>query len=663
VKLVCKDIAETLVAFANADGGELFVGVEDDGIVSGVHYKDAQFAMLSEAFRTHTHPDTPLPSPTVARINHESLTVLYFQVPKSTQKVHLTADGRCLQRFDRENRPVAAEQIQYSRQEQLSREYDRAFIDGAGLQDLDRAAIEEISKRIAGGQSPEKFLQFMDTAQYDNEGLALRRAAALLFANDVTRWHPRCEVRIVRVSGTALGVGKDYNVHPRDDQTVRGNILMILERAWDILRPYLTQTKLVESGIFKENLVYPEDACREALINAVAHRDYSIEGKGIEIFIYDDRLEVKSPGGLLSSISLADLRSGKRTHQSRNAYICRVLRELGYMREMGEGMLRIYATMRDRDLAPPELDIDAGRFDLVLHHKSVFSPKDQEWLQAYSLYNLSRDEQRAILLGRDGHLLSTNAIINALGIADVDEFRKVVENLRRKGILYTALDRQKTQKAFRTAKSKREIGRFAIRPPDQTEQYRQELLRVLAELGERRVFAADDMRTIQISLSPGSPYKENLADSLKLLGLVDERMKPLPLLSAIWSTSGALSGQKKEVSVPVPRLRTPLRIPAKRSTRSEIRSAPTHLIVAPVTVPFSGEQEGSVAVIKYFEEYGFIRCNEAGYYFRKSDLVDPQDWPFMRFGTVVAFTPVQARAQARVPPAKEVRILRQPSKD
>jgi len=80
------------------------------------------------------------------------------------------------------------------------------------------------------------------------------------------------------VSGTELGVGKDYNVHPRDDQTVRGNILMILERGWETLRPYLTQTKLVESEIFKENLVYPEDACREALINAVAHRDYSIEG-------------------------------------------------------------------------------------------------------------------------------------------------------------------------------------------------------------------------------------------------------------------------------------------------------------------------------------------------------------------------------------------------
>lgn len=73
VKAVCRDIAETLVAFANADGGELFVGVEDEGTVTGVQYKDAQYSMLSEAFKTHVHADTPLPAPTVARFNFVSV--------------------------------------------------------------------------------------------------------------------------------------------------------------------------------------------------------------------------------------------------------------------------------------------------------------------------------------------------------------------------------------------------------------------------------------------------------------------------------------------------------------------------------------------------------------------------------------------------------------
>jgi ATP-dependent DNA helicase RecG len=115
VKLVCRDIAATLVAFANADGGELYVGVEDDGTVSGVHYADPQFLMLTEAPKTHVHPKTPLPTPTVARISYENKTVLYFQIPKSTERVHQTSEGVCLQRFDQGNRPVPLEDVQYSR--------------------------------------------------------------------------------------------------------------------------------------------------------------------------------------------------------------------------------------------------------------------------------------------------------------------------------------------------------------------------------------------------------------------------------------------------------------------------------------------------------------------------------------------------------------------
>ncbi len=531
VKLIARDIAETLVAFANADGGELYVGVEDDGGITGIDYSDTQFALLTEACRTHVHPGTPLPNPTIARVSYKDKTILYFQVAKSTERVHLTSDGRCLQRFDRQNRPVPAEEIQYGRQEQLSREYDRTFIDAATLQDLDIGLIDAISKEHAGGQSAEKFLQYMELADYGSDGLRLRRGALLLFAREISRWHPRCEVRIVRVSGQSLGVGKDYNISPRDDQTVRGNVLHILQTAWDTLRPYLTQTKLVESGIFRENLVYPEEACREALINAVAHRDYSMEGKGVEILIFDDRLEVKSPGGLLSSISISDLRTGKRTHQSRNAYLARVLREFGYMREMGEGMLRIFRTMRDRDLVAPELDADGTRFDILLHHRSVFAPKEQEWLRAYGQYNLSRDEQRTILLGRDGHHLSTNQIMKTLGIVDTDEFRKLVEHLRRKGILYNVVGRASKGVG---ARARREMGRFAIRPPDQTEQYLLEPVDVLRKMGPRSAISSEDLTILKRQLSSSSPFLEAPYESLKLLGFADERMRPLPALNLIW---------------------------------------------------------------------------------------------------------------------------------
>jgi len=601
-KQLCRDIGETLVAFANADGGELYVGVEDDGTVTGIPHSDALVKDMLEAPKAYIHADTPVPAPSTSRVTIKGKTVLYFQVSKSTEQVHLTSDGRCLQRFDRENRPVPPERIQYSRQEQHSREYDRAFVDGANQSALDLDILDQISKHIAGGQSPEKLLQYLDLAEYSADGLRLRRAALLLFAKDVSKWHPRCEVRIVRVSGTSLGVGAGYNVNPGDDNTVRGGILTVREKAWESLKTYLVRTKLVE-GIFRESLIYPEDACLEALTNALAHRDYSIEGKGIEIFIYDDRLEVKSPGGLLTSVSIDDLRGGKRAHQSRNVYITRVLRELGYMREMGEGMLRIFATMRDLDLVPPDLTADATRFEIVLHHRSVFSPKDQEWLLAYSSYSLSRDEQRTILLGRDGHFLSTNEIIKALGIVDMDQFRQLVEKLRKKGILYNALHPSQSLGAMREAGSKREVGRFAIRPPDQTEQYRTELCSALRRVRPTNRLTGRDINAVAWQLSTSSPYREKLPDSLKLLGLVDEKMRPLPALTGLWQSSQS--------------------------------DGASQLPIASASI---GQQRGKIVKLKKDDGFGFIRSNDGiDFFFHVSSLISRSDWEHLSLGTAVSF--------------------------
>lgn len=620
-KAICRDIGETLVAFANADGGELFVGVEDDLRVTGVPHADHLTEMMLDAPKNYVHGRTPLPSPNVARLTHDDKRVLYFQVAKSTSYVHLTSEGKCLQRFDRENRPVPAEDIQYSRQEQKSREYDRGFVDGAGLHDLNLDLVDAISKHIAGGQSPEKFLQYMDLAEYASEGLLrLRRAALLLFAREIVEWHPKCEVRIVRVSGTTLGVGHGYNVDPRDDITLRGNVLHIVENVWDRLRPYLARTKLV-AGIFKESLIYPEDACKEALFNAVAHRDYSLEGRGMEIFVYDDRMEIKSPGGLLSSISIADLRAGKRTHQSRNVYVARVLRELGYMREMGEGMLRIFTTMRDLDLVPPELEADGTRFDVVLHHRSVFSPQDQDWLEAYSLYNLSRDEQRVALLGRDGHLLSTTEIVKALAIVDTDQFRQLVERLRRKGILYNALPRGLSRVALRVVGSKREVGRFSVRQPHETEQYREELMRLLRNLGPRSYLSGEELKHIAAQLSPSSPYREALADSLKLLGLADERLRPLPVLAGLWQGPQA----------------------AARTVAPEPREAEA--------------LAGEVKTLRPAEGYGFIRVpDQPDYFFHRSSLVESADWQRLTVGMRVSLHPAERRIPGKAPAAKRVTL-------
>jgi ATP-dependent DNA helicase RecG len=331
--------------------------------------------MILDAPARHIHQDTQLISVSKAQAKIDGKTILYFSIPKSTSAIHLTSDGKCLQRKDLESVPVAPRRIELDRREARSREYDREYVDGASLADLDIKVIQAIADQISRGMSPEKCLQFLGLAEFvPPAGLRLRRAAVLLFGLKADAFHPRLQVRILRVNGNELGTGAKYNVS--SDVIVRENIVTLLEAAWEKLRAHLVQTKLAGSARFEVTYMYPELACREALVNAIAHRDYSDEGRGIELYVYDDRIELNNPGGLLSPMTVDELQSMKGAHQSRNSYLARTLREVGYMRELGEGMRRIFELIKSNELAPPQIQSDGEIRACSIPSSDVFAGRD-----------------------------------------------------------------------------------------------------------------------------------------------------------------------------------------------------------------------------------------------------------------------------------------------
>ncbi len=286
--------------------------------------------------------------------------------------------------------------------------------------------------------------------------------------------------------------------------------------------------------------MYPEDACREALINAIAHRDYSIEGRGIEILIFDDRMEVHSPGGLLSTVRIEELKRLQGLHQSRNALVARTLREIGYMREMGEGLRRIYKLMSDADLVAPDLRSDLSKFSIILSHKSVFSDSDQRWLDGFRSMRLTREEMLVALLGRDGQLLSAQKIYNTLGLVDWDVYRVIVDQMQSKGVLFNT--RPKTQARLRTTQKRRDVPRFAIRQPDEVERGVSELLAVCGRVPMVAALSTDTFRLILVSLPKNSIYRANipqLVKVLRVLNLIDESASPTELLRGIWKARAA----------------------------------------------------------------------------------------------------------------------------
>lgn len=466
-KKICEDIAEALVAFANADGGELLIGVEDNGEISGVPHVEDDIQMMLDAVRTHTHQDTNLPLRHNISLKIDDKVILFFAVSKGTETVYQLSDGRCVKRKDKSTVPVSVRKITIERQETRSREYDRQFVDGASVIDLDLQLIHQLSNMQFPGQSAELYLQQFGMADYTQAGIRLRAAAILLFAKDSRKWHPRSGVRILKVAGTKLKSGEQYNVI--SDKEIFGNIFELLRNSWEELRFFLAyKTEFGKDARFEQKYIYPENACREALVNAIAHRDYVAQAS-IEIFIFDDRMEIKSPGALLSTVSLDSLRELEGTHESRNSLVARILRENEIMRELGEGMQRIFLAMERSELQKPTINVDDTSFSITLWNKSVFSPEQIQWLNVFREYDLTQLQKKVVVCGMNGHLISPQDIYDAMNTDDRNAYDREVTALRNSGILAeTMTNAQAAQSAKQNNIPKQTIPRFKVTIPSTT---------------------------------------------------------------------------------------------------------------------------------------------------------------------------------------------------
>ncbi|MDN3203404.1 ATP-binding protein [Algoriphagus sediminis] len=466
-KDICYNVAKELVAFANADGGELFIGIEDDNQITGLPHSDEQLNQILQASSNYILKETPLPIKRRNIIEYQGKKVIYFSVDKGSKFIHQTSKGECFKREDKDSIPTSADNIRFVREEASSRQYDREFEDLATVTDLDLSLVSSVAFECTKIKdiSPEKFLQYMELAEFDGDRLRLRKAALLLFAKNPNKWHPRSRVRILKVNGLEEKSAPEYNVTEIAD--VSGNVFQLAADSWEALRPALSETRYSEDGLFKTQVIYPEPACREALINAITHRDYSLEGRGIEIRIFTDRLEVLSPGKLLSKLTIEDLKELKGAHETRNAYVARVLREYGYIRELGEGIRRMFEVMKSNELIEPQIASPNKSFIVTLFYKFIYSKEEKLWLDNFKEFNLSREQKTVIKLGVNDRLVSPKEIFENVGIVDTEKYRQLVESLAELGILKREVTANKAYSLARSnSVSKKSIGIYKICVPD-----------------------------------------------------------------------------------------------------------------------------------------------------------------------------------------------------
>ena len=179
---------------------------------------------------------------------------------------------------------------------------------------------------------------------------------------------------------------------------------------------------------------HPRFSWQEALLNAIAHRDYSVQGAGIEVWLFDDRMEVTSPGGLLPELSLDELLSLRRVHCSRNPRLMRTLVDLGLTRDQGEGIPRMFAEMADAFLPTPRINPTPRSVSVVLRNTTTLGEDDRAFVARIGGEDLSDEEFRA-LLQTHRHTKVDNASLRSLMGFDTLGANQILRRLRDRGLL------------------------------------------------------------------------------------------------------------------------------------------------------------------------------------------------------------------------------------
>src|SRR5665647_221579 len=352
IKIEPKALAIPIVAFANADGGTIFIGTSNNGDIEGV---DDHIQKINELLRVpfdFCTPSIKIDFEFVACIDCKGIQnrILVLTVHQSSN-VHTNQADEVFYRVGDKSKKLSFNermQLLYDKGDMI---YEDTPVRNAGIEDIDMEFVSEYAKMIGYTKTPLQFLE--ECQQVITKGVndhTISVAAIMLFGKNPQKYFPRARMRFIKYTGTEERTGSQMNVIK--DVIFEGTILHMLRKSIDFVGTQIREfTRLEKGGLFETTPEYPEFVWNEIIINAVAHRDYSIKGTDIHIKMFDDRIAVESPGRLPGLVRINNIRN---MHFSRNPKIAAFLKEYKYVKEFGEGVDRMFREMYDSGLPDPE---------------------------------------------------------------------------------------------------------------------------------------------------------------------------------------------------------------------------------------------------------------------------------------------------------------------
>lgn len=249
------------------------------------------------------------------------------------------------------------EQIQILKVDRPEISYENQVVLESTIDDIDKEMVELYMKCI--GAENKNYLDVLRARRFlikIKEQEHLTNAGVLLFAQDPTIFFPFARVRVIKYSGTSMHTGENLNIIK--EETFRLPLFKLIIEVQKFVKSQLRDfSHLNKDGLFEKVPEYPEFAWLEGITNAVTHRNYAMRGEHIKIFIFDDRMEIRSPGKLPGLVTLENM---KTVRYARNTKISETLVDLGLVKELNEGVSRIYEEMQKFFLDEPEYTYESG---------------------------------------------------------------------------------------------------------------------------------------------------------------------------------------------------------------------------------------------------------------------------------------------------------------
>jgi ATP-dependent DNA helicase RecG len=365
-------LAETLVAFANSDGGTILIGVDEEGQVTGQVFAD-EVEMALQAAVGKCRPLVEARWHQAAVEDH----LIFSIVVSRSSELHSLADGRVLVRTGAENRPLSGEEIRQLAATKSTGDFEAELAPGAQRADFDDGVVEAFVEKWEERQhrewprSVDDLLVEVGALTEDGRPTV---AGILLFASKPQAFLPQSGLTFVKFIGREPRGEDGYPGYGRREE-IGGPLPHIIRRAWQLVGEEMRKGAVVTALERKERTEYPIAAVREALVNAVAHRDYRLRGRRIEVRMFSDRMEITSPGGLPGFITVDNI---VEEHFSRNPRVVSGLYQWGYIEELGLGVDLMIDEMVRAGHPPPSFRDTPYSFSVILYNVLEREPQP-EW--------------------------------------------------------------------------------------------------------------------------------------------------------------------------------------------------------------------------------------------------------------------------------------------